>query len=230
MFVILTSKPGQFRTELAQGLTPVEAWDYVWFGRTKAQFVIARIEGEPRITIVEEESPHITNHLPSKFLPKFQTLAAAQRELQHLVHFSGTDAKLERRSGPAAPPQEHDAGTLRITFISNGNKVATAAVNSNLLRVSLREQGGIPFKCGGGLCGTCKCRIESGLDNTDEIKPKERKHLSDEEFGQGWRMACQTFLKGDVSVSWSPRPRPAAMPAAAVTSAALPTAGAAGVC
>jgi ferredoxin len=76
-----------------------------------------------------------------------------------------------------------------------------------LLRVSLREQGGIPFKCGGGLCGTCKCRIESGVGNTDEIKAKERKHLSDEEFANGYRMACQTFLKGDVSVSWQPKAR-----------------------
>jgi ferredoxin len=207
VFVILTSKPGQFRTELSDGLTPVEAWDYVWFGRTKAQFVIARIEGSPRITIIEEEPPQVVNHIPSKFLPKYQTLAAAQQELQHLAHFSGTDAKLEKRSGPAAP-QQRASGTLRVTFISNANKVATAPVNSNLLRVSLREQGGIPFKCGGGLCGTCKCRIETGLQNTDEIKPKERKHLSDEEFRQGYRMACQTFLQGDVSVSWSPRPRP----------------------
>ena len=49
-------------------------------------------------------------------------------------------------------------------------------------RVSLREKGGIPFKCGGGICGTCKCRIERGLENTDAIKPKERKHLTEEQF------------------------------------------------
>jgi len=91
---------------------------------------------------------------------------------------------------------------VHITFISNGGKVATAPENSNLLRVSLREQGGIPFKCGGGLCGTCKCRIEDGLENTDAIKPKERKHLRPEDFEAGYRMACQTFVKGDIKVSW----------------------------
>ncbi len=53
-----------------------------------------------------------------------------------------------------------------ITFITNGGKVVTAPDNSNLLRVSLRERGGIPFKCGGGLCGTCKCLIEFGLEHT----------------------------------------------------------------
>jgi ferredoxin len=93
---------------------------------------------------------------------------------------------------------------IQVTFLTNNGKVASAPANSNLLRVSLRERGGIPFKCGGGLCGTCKCRIEAGLENTDSIKPKERKHLTQEQFEAGYRMACQTFLNGDVSVSWVP--------------------------
>ncbi len=98
---------------------------------------------------------------------------------------------------------------IQVTFITNDNKTVEAPENSNLLRVSLREKGGIPFKCGGGLCGTCKCRIEQGRENTDAIKPKERKHLTEEQFAEGWRMACQTFLAGDVSVSWPlPPPKP----------------------
>lgn len=95
---------------------------------------------------------------------------------------------------------------LEVTFVTNNGKSVTAPVGSNLLRISLREQGGIPFKCGGGVCGTCKCLIEKGLENTDAIKPKERKHLTEEQFAAGYRMACQTFLTGDVSVSWTPRP------------------------
>jgi ferredoxin len=99
---------------------------------------------------------------------------------------------------------------LKITFISNGGKVVDAPPDSNLLRVSLRERGGIPFKCGAGLCGTCRCRIEVGLEHTDAVKAKERKHLSDDDLARGFRMACQTFVNGDVSVSWVPRPLPAA--------------------
>jgi ferredoxin len=91
---------------------------------------------------------------------------------------------------------------ITITFITNANKTVTAEENSNLLRVSLRQQGGIPFKCGGGICGTCRCLIEEGIENTDKVKNKERKHLTEADLAAGYRMACQTFVTGDVKVSW----------------------------
>lgn len=94
---------------------------------------------------------------------------------------------------------------IYVTFISNGSKVVAGDDNGNLLRISLRGQGGIPFRCGGGLCGTCKCRIEHGIEHADAVKDKERKHLSQTELEGGYRLACQTFLKGNVSVSWEER-------------------------
>lgn len=95
---------------------------------------------------------------------------------------------------------------VEVTFISNGGKLVTAPENSNLLRISLRGNGGIPFKCGGGKCGTCKCRIEQGIENTDAIKDNERNHLSQQELENGYRMACQTFVvTGAIAVSWAPK-------------------------
>ena len=100
-----------------------------------------------------------------------------------------------------------------VTFVTNGNKSVAAEANTNLLRLSLREKGGIPFKCGGGLCGTCRCHIDAGLENTDAVKPKERNHLTEEDLKNGYRMACQTFVLGDVSVSWEPKPKQPMQPA-----------------
>ncbi len=93
----------------------------------------------------------------------------------------------------------------RITFVTNANRVVEAADGGTLLHASLRHQGGIPFKCAGGKCGTCRCHIESGRENLGDVNPKERVHLTDEEIAGGWRMACQTVVKGgEVSVSWVP--------------------------
>lgn len=104
-----------------------------------------------------------------------------------------------------------------ITFVTSGGGTATVPENTNLLVASLRHKGGIPFKCGGGKCGTCRCHIDQGLPHTDAVKAKERNHLTDDELHDGWRMACQTFVNGDISVSWVPRPAVAPVPPAAGT-------------
>jgi len=101
MYVILTSKPGQFRTELVPGLLPVEAYDYMFYGKKKAQFVIAEIEGETKVRVIDEVFPPVLNLVPSKFLEKFDTVAAARRELAHLTAFGSMQAVLE----PAPVPQ-----------------------------------------------------------------------------------------------------------------------------
>lgn len=102
-----------------------------------------------------------------------------------------------------------------ITFVTGGGRTVEVEPRSNLLRASIRWQGGIPFKCGAGLCGTCRCHIDRGLAHTDAVKAKERKHLSEDELRAGWRMACQTFVEGgEVHVSWLPRETGAAWRAA----------------
>ena len=204
MFVILTSKPGQYRSEPDAGFAPREAWDYLSCGRLRARFLIAELQGPARVRIVEEGEGGSVNSVPAKFLLTFKTVEAARADLESLTRFGDIEASLVRQplpgEAPAAPAPAPDK--VHVTFVTNGEKRVSAPHNSNLLRVSLREQGGIPFKCGGGVCGTCKCRIVLGVENTDAVKPKERKHLSDEQLAQGFRMACQTFVRGDIAVAW----------------------------
>lgn len=94
MYVILTSKPGQFRTELVPGLQPVEAYDYLFYGKKKAQFIIAALEAETKVRVIDEVFPPVLNLVPSKFLEKFDSVAAARRELEHLTTFGNMRAEL----------------------------------------------------------------------------------------------------------------------------------------
>lgn len=202
MYIILTSKPGLYRTETDDRTRVVEAYDYLFYGQLKAVYQVAELHDRTQVRITEIDPPYVSNAIPTKFLDKFETLEAARTELQQLVHFGTLDARLQQHAGVSAT---NDSAMVHITFLSNSDKVVRAAQNSNLLRVSIKEQGGIPFKCGGGLCGTCKCLIEEGAENTDDIKPKERRHLTPSDFEAGYRMACQTFVHGDIKVSWQPR-------------------------
>jgi hypothetical protein len=102
MYVILTSKPGQFRTEVVHGLRPLEAYDYIFYGHTKAHFVIAELlEESTKIRVIEDDTA-IVNDVPSKFLEKFETTEQAVEELRCLTTFGTMDTKLRKAPLPAS--------------------------------------------------------------------------------------------------------------------------------
>lgn len=96
MYVILTSKMGQFHTEAVDGVTPVEAYDYLFYGKKTAHFVIAEITQDVKIRVVEAPPSDVVNLVPSKFLEKFDTLDAARAELRQLATFGSMDIMLQR--------------------------------------------------------------------------------------------------------------------------------------
>ena len=102
MFVILTSKPGQYRTVPSADIELLEAWNYQFYGRVLAQFVLGRLLRETKVQVIEEDASGTVNAVPSKFLERFDTLAQAHQELQHLCNFGSLDAKLVPVALPAA--------------------------------------------------------------------------------------------------------------------------------
>ncbi|MCJ0764444.1 ferredoxin [Variovorax terrae] len=96
-YVILTSRPGQFRTEAVDGLQPLETYEYRFCGRARARFVIAELLTAVKVRIVDETFPPVVNHVPSKFLEKFSTLDHARGQLMHLAACGGGDAELVRQ-------------------------------------------------------------------------------------------------------------------------------------
>ena len=94
---------------------------------------------------------------------------------------------------------------MKIIFVTNNNQEIAIEEETSLLRVSIRYKCGIPFKCGGGICGTCLCKIEEGMENTNKLTKKELNILSSDEIKSSKRLACQTIVNGDVSVTWTPK-------------------------
>ena len=94
IYVILASKPGHFRTEPGPGLQLLESYDYLFYGRKRAHYVIASMEHDVKIRIVDESGSQTVNLVPTKFLPKFHTLEAARAELRRLATFGSMDIAL----------------------------------------------------------------------------------------------------------------------------------------
>lgn len=104
-YVILTSKPGVFRTEAGEQAEIIETYDYLCGGRTRAVFSIARLSGPTRLVVTEETPPYVVNRVPSKFLDHYASIEAARRELDHLTRFGSSDTTLTRRTRPVAAEQ-----------------------------------------------------------------------------------------------------------------------------
>jgi ferredoxin len=92
----------------------------------------------------------------------------------------------------------------KITYITSGKEFEVPET-SNILRMSLRYDGDLPNLCGGGICGSCVCKIEEGAEFLDKVKNQEYRKLGEEWLNKGYRLGCQTFVEGgDVKVSWDP--------------------------
>ena len=87
---------------------------------------------------------------------------------------------------------------FKVTFrFENGEAVeGFAAAEEKLLDVARKTNVAIDAPCSGnGSCGKCRVRLLNGtLDS-----PKTR-HISEEEYAQGWRLSCCSKVESDIEV------------------------------
>jgi hypothetical protein len=98
MYIVLTSRPGQYRSEPTPGITPIETHDYFYGERHVAAFVVAQLEGEARVRIVEETVPQAVNLVPTKFFEKFATVRDALQSIEELAGRGHEEARVSRRN------------------------------------------------------------------------------------------------------------------------------------
>ena len=87
---------------------------------------------------------------------------------------------------------------FKVTFsFEDGSMVETFAnAGDNLLEVARSANVAIDAPCSGnGACGKCRVQLKSG-----ELDSKKTLHISDEEYGAGWRLACMSKISADVEV------------------------------
>ena len=86
---------------------------------------------------------------------------------------------------------------VQVTFRVNGADVVIHAMEGdNLLETARRANVAIDAPCSGnGACGKCRVKLlEGALDG-----PQTR-HITDEEYAEGWRLSCCSKLCADVTV------------------------------
>ncbi len=86
----------------------------------------------------------------------------------------------------------------KVTFkFENGEPVEVfAGSGENLLEVARKANVAIDAPCSGNAaCGKCKVKLTGG-----ELDSKQTRHITDEEYAQGWRLSCVSKIVADVEV------------------------------
>ncbi len=77
-------------------------------------------------------------------------------------------------------------------------KTAEIAAGESLLDVMEREGLPIIGACRTGVCGSCKCKVLSGIVESSSSIP-----LTPDEVANGYVLACSSTAKGDLEVALS---------------------------
>ena len=91
---------------------------------------------------------------------------------------------------PEPPPGE---GSVDLTVILDGRAVETRMTpDTSILDAALRVRSELPYSCKGGMCASCKGRIELG-----EVRMDRNYALVDSELEAGYVLTCQSHPVSD---------------------------------
>jgi ring-1,2-phenylacetyl-CoA epoxidase subunit PaaE len=115
-------------------------------------------------------------------------LGIAEKRIHVELFFAGP---VDVSTLPAEPlPGE---GSVQLTVILDGRAVDTSMTpETSILDAALRVRSELPFSCKGGMCATCKGRIEEG-----EVTMTKNYALVDAEIEAGYVLTCQSHPLGD---------------------------------
>jgi ring-1,2-phenylacetyl-CoA epoxidase subunit PaaE len=110
-------------------------------------------------------------------------LGVEEARMHDELFFAGP---LDEASLPPEPPPGE--GTVNLTVILDGRAVETRMdPETSILDAALRVRSELPFSCKGGMCASCKGRIEEG-----EVSMDKNYALVDTELQAGYVLTCQS--------------------------------------
>ena len=87
---------------------------------------------------------------------------------------------------------------MKVTFQIEGASPVIIECNAgeNLLELARRANVAIDAPCSGnGSCGKCRIKLIEG-----ELESPQSRHISDEEYKEGWRLSCSSKVRSDCTV------------------------------
>lgn len=118
-------------------------------------------------------------------------LGVEEESIHDELFFAGP---LDTTTLPPEPPVGE--GSVDLTVILDGRAVDTRMTpDTSILDAALRVRSELPFSCKGGMCATCKGRVEEG-----EVTMDKNYALIDSEVEAGYVLTCQAHPISDTVV------------------------------
>lgn len=90
---------------------------------------------------------------------------------------------------------------MPLITVSGTDYVLESSPAVSLLNTLLKAGVKINHMCGGkAVCGTCRISVITGAENLSPVKETEREKLESVSAKPGQRLACQTYVKGDIEI------------------------------
>jgi uncharacterized 2Fe-2S/4Fe-4S cluster protein (DUF4445 family) len=86
----------------------------------------------------------------------------------------------------------------KITYTFDGGSTVTAeaVAGESILDLARKFNIAIDAPCSGnGSCGKCRVLLKDGT-----VESERSRHITENEYKEGWRLACRSFVSGDAVI------------------------------
>ncbi|KAB8036514.1 2Fe-2S iron-sulfur cluster binding domain-containing protein [Silvanigrella paludirubra] len=77
-----------------------------------------------------------------------------------------------------------------------------APVGASFQEIVQASEADVTFGCRNGTCGTCRIRVEKGMENISSLEREEKDFLESIESPSNERLGCQIRINGNCSISY----------------------------
>ncbi len=95
-YILMTSKVNEYVAEPEHGVTIVKVFDHYLFDQKRSEFSVGRVEApDARVRISELGEGGTVNSIPFKFFESFDSVEAAEAELQELMDADPENTRIQ---------------------------------------------------------------------------------------------------------------------------------------